>query len=1037
MLDLELDLEADLGIDTVKQAELFATVRETYNIARREDLRLSDYNTLTRVIQFVTDSTGTSAQPAVTAPAAPAVLTAAPAIATSSASLDLEAIKNKVLAIVAEKTGYPVEMLDLELDLEADLGIDTVKQAELFATVRETYGIARREDLRLSDYSTLTRVIQFVTDSTAQPEPAPAPAAVETTPAGPESSPAEEMPTLLRRIPVPVLRPRLDLCLPTGMRLDESQRILVVADRGKTAEALARKLRARKVKVVTLAASLTAAEMGEKVSALLLEGAIHGVYFLPGLNVESPLTEMPFAEWQNGTDQRAFALYHIFRALSTTRFLVSATRFGGLHGLAGTCTATSPLSGQVCGFTKALGQERPDMFVKVVDFEADLPASMTAARLIEETLSDPGSVEVGWEKDLRYGVSLVERPDGEPNFDLPQGSVFVVSGGSGAITSLIVLDLARATGGTFFLLDRNPLPDASDPDLQRLKTDRIGLVGEMMKRIAAKGMKATPALAEQSVANLERAAATLDTLDQVEKVGGKAHYLVCDVTDTASVQAAAQQVARTAGHVDVFIHAAGIERSRHLESKPFEEFKLVVTVKTEGFYQIFKNLESSGALPRAVVFFSSIAGRFGNSGQTDYSSANDMLSKTASVLQQQYPGMKAVSIDWGAWAVVGMSARGNIPELMKRAGIEMIHPSAAVPRVYAELRRGNGEVVVAGALGAMETLQQRASLDVERANAALAAGAPAHSMLSHVSDFHAQTGIVLEAELDPTREPYLKDHALNGIPVLPGVMGIEGFSAAARHITSILASEHGGLEVTHLEDIQFLAPFKFYRDQPRTLTWKALPVREADGLVVNIVLESTMLLKTKAVQKLLHFSGKVFMAPASQKAVAEASAQAPQWNGNPGVEANEIYKLYFHGPAFQVLEAVQISGEQVLGLLNHQLPPTTQSGHALVSTPLLVELCFQTAGIWEVGKTGIMALPRSIESLTLHAQKMNGNPIYAEVSPVHGEDGTLSFDARVIDSSGRLFLELKNYRTIQLPYSVEQHLLTPMQKLVEGQNQKL
>ena len=42
-----------------------------------------------------------------------------------------------MLALVAEKTGYPADMLDLDLDLEADLGIDTVKQAELFATIRE------------------------------------------------------------------------------------------------------------------------------------------------------------------------------------------------------------------------------------------------------------------------------------------------------------------------------------------------------------------------------------------------------------------------------------------------------------------------------------------------------------------------------------------------------------------------------------------------------------------------------------------------------------------------------------------------------------------------------------------------------------------------------------------------------------------------------------------------------------------------------------------------------------------------------------
>ena len=53
MLDLDLDLEADLGIDTVKQAEMLAAVRETYNIPREENLKLRDFPTLARVIQFV------------------------------------------------------------------------------------------------------------------------------------------------------------------------------------------------------------------------------------------------------------------------------------------------------------------------------------------------------------------------------------------------------------------------------------------------------------------------------------------------------------------------------------------------------------------------------------------------------------------------------------------------------------------------------------------------------------------------------------------------------------------------------------------------------------------------------------------------------------------------------------------------------------------------------------------------------------------------------------------------------------------------
>ncbi len=83
-----------------------------------------------------------------------------------------------MLAAVSEKTGYPVEVLDLDLDLEADLGIDTVKQAELFAAIRGQYDIPRREDLRLSDYNTLAKVIAFVKDALNQ----------TITPAGPQTA---------------------------------------------------------------------------------------------------------------------------------------------------------------------------------------------------------------------------------------------------------------------------------------------------------------------------------------------------------------------------------------------------------------------------------------------------------------------------------------------------------------------------------------------------------------------------------------------------------------------------------------------------------------------------------------------------------------------------------------------------------------------------------------------------------------------------------------------------------------------------------
>jgi acyl carrier protein len=170
MLDPDLDLEADLGIDTVKQAEMFAAIRAAYDIPREENLKLRDFPTLQHVIQFVFDRRPDLAPvaPAVAAsvsgtPASPAV-GATPAAAGVAATAAVSGVAQEVMKIIAEKTGYPTDMLDPELDLEADLGIDTVKQAEMFAAIRAAYDIPREENLKMRDFPTLNHVIQFVYD---------------------------------------------------------------------------------------------------------------------------------------------------------------------------------------------------------------------------------------------------------------------------------------------------------------------------------------------------------------------------------------------------------------------------------------------------------------------------------------------------------------------------------------------------------------------------------------------------------------------------------------------------------------------------------------------------------------------------------------------------------------------------------------------------------------------------------------------------------------------------------------------------------
>ena len=120
------------------------------------------------------------------------------------------------------------------------------------------------------------------------------------------------------------------------------------------------------------------------------------------------------------------------------------------------------------------------------------------------------------------------------------------------------------------------------------------------------------------------------------------------------------------GRIDVLIHAGGLLVDRTLPNKEPGQFNLVFDVKADGFFNI---LHAAKELPLgATICFSSVAGRFGNNGQSDYSAANDLLCKITSNMRRLRPETKAIAIDWTAWGEIGMAARGSVPTVMKAYG---------------------------------------------------------------------------------------------------------------------------------------------------------------------------------------------------------------------------------------------------------------------------------------------------------------------------------------------------------------------------------
>ena len=157
MLGLDMEMESELGIDSIKQVEILAALQAKFPGA--PEIPASELSNL-RTLQDVVDSIAGFAAGAVSAPAATAPA-AGPAAAVPVSS---QSAGEVVLAIVSEKTGYPADMLGLDMEMESELGIDSIKQVEILAALQAKFPGA--PEIPASELSNL-RTLQDVVDSIA------------------------------------------------------------------------------------------------------------------------------------------------------------------------------------------------------------------------------------------------------------------------------------------------------------------------------------------------------------------------------------------------------------------------------------------------------------------------------------------------------------------------------------------------------------------------------------------------------------------------------------------------------------------------------------------------------------------------------------------------------------------------------------------------------------------------------------------------------------------------------------------------------
>ncbi|HET6346832.1 MAG TPA: 4'-phosphopantetheinyl transferase superfamily protein, partial [Myxococcota bacterium] len=265
-------------------------------------------------------------------------------------------------------------------------------------------------------------------------------------------------------------------------------------------------------------------------------------------------------------------------------------------------------------------------------------------------------------------------------------------------------------------------------------------------------------------------------------------------------------------------------------------------------------------------------------------------------------------------------------------------------------------------------------------------------------------GVALSRRFDPVRDRGLDHHRIDGVPVLPGVLGVELMAQAAGYVL--------GQRIERLRDVRFSSPVKLFRDQPVEVRIEAVP--DADGVALTLV--SFFAGPGGRQVRREHFTARAPRQQAGQAVLGKA-LDALEMARDPKISREEVYRRYFHGPAFQVLERVVSLGEN-----GADARPATERpewvaglGHSgFITQPFLREAAFQAAGLWEMAELGRMALPAGIEELHLGAPVAPNAKVTVEARRRDSEPGGATFDVWVRDAEGRVVDFMHGYKTITL-----------------------
>jgi acyl transferase domain-containing protein/NAD(P)H-dependent flavin oxidoreductase YrpB (nitropropane dioxygenase family)/NAD(P)-dependent dehydrogenase (short-subunit alcohol dehydrogenase family)/acyl carrier protein len=640
---------------------------------------------------------------AAAAPAEPDPVPAAPDPAVEVRSP--VAVLQELRSLLVARTGYPVEMLDPELDLEADLGIDSIKRVEVIGAFQQSLGPADQDRVagalqqlrQMRTLGAMAELLERALDDTAPPLPA-APSVPSAEPDWTVAAPSESIAVPLASAPVPdapsaVLRQRLDLRalevvsgdtgLPPGG-------VFVVTDDGRgVAPAIIERLERRGARAVLLRLPGWTVDGAPDAGALLEEVRV-GSGPLCGLIHLSPLSASP-APSADRVLREVSTLARLAREVAPD--LVAETVGGRLlvataGDRPGGAVEGPMVAAGIAGLATTAAAEWPSVRVRVVDLADIEDPVATADALLAELLDGAPVVEVVRSGGRRWTTVARSAPLARSGAGvaLDDESVVLLTGGARGITAALAQGLAAQGSPTLILAGRTAAPDgvAEDPATRGV-TDPAALRRTLVDLLRGSGSNPSLEFVERRAVQLERDREVRGTLEALRSLGARVEYHRMDVTQRDEVRRLVDDVYAQHGRIDAVVHGAGIVEDRLLVDKDPRSVERVVSTKVGGALHLVEALRPESL--RLLVMLTSVAGWFGNPGQADYAAANRALDALARRLDDDWPG-RVVAMSWGPWDGGTGMVTGEVRRGFLSRGIVPLPPECAVSAFVDEIRHG-------------------------------------------------------------------------------------------------------------------------------------------------------------------------------------------------------------------------------------------------------------------------------------------------------------------------------------------------------------